>query len=273
MSQDLSELSEYERAKWVLDQCSQEFPPELIGKLPKSTCQDCSKKRCNSHIKQRCNVCGAYMTTAHMHVDFVGHAQMTARIGEIDPAWQWEPFALDDNGLPFIIYGEAQAVLWINLTIGGVTRPGVGLCDRSKGSLHKELIGDALRNAGMRFGLALKLWAKEDQLGFGEDEPDDPEPETAQAPTQQAAPATQAPQEAPAPQESPSEPQEAPEPMTSDRLMRGYLTLNGEDAKNAQATLTDAGFWPIAEIADESMIEAAELLAPIVIAARDKVEA
>ena len=42
-------------------------------------------------------------------------------------------------------------------TVCGVTRIGVG-----DGKSMKELIGDAIRNAAMRFGVALDLWSKEE---------------------------------------------------------------------------------------------------------------
>jgi len=87
-------------------------------------------------------------------LDFVGHAATTDRLLKVDPEWSWEPFALDDNGLPAI---DAEGNLWIKLTVCGVTRPGVG-----DGPNAKERIGDAIRNAAMRFGVALDLWARED---------------------------------------------------------------------------------------------------------------
>jgi hypothetical protein len=55
--------------------------------------------------------------------------------------------------------------MWIYLTICGVTRLGFGdPGDNSNGggSAVKEIIGDALRNAGMRFGVGLDLWHKGD---------------------------------------------------------------------------------------------------------------
>ena len=51
------------------------------------------------------------------------------------------------------------------------------------GSREKEVIGDALRNAAMRFGAALDLWHK-GQLHADEDEDEKPEPRRA-APTQE----------------------------------------------------------------------------------------
>lgn len=106
------------------------FPKESIGKLPK----------------------GGQM------LDYVGHAATTDRLLTVDPGWSWEPLALDDRGLPAI---DKDGNLWIKLTICGVTRLGVG-----DGKSAKERIGDAIRNAAMRFGVALDLWAKEDLVEF-----------------------------------------------------------------------------------------------------------
>ena len=108
------------------------FPPEQIGKLPKGG----------------------------MFLDFVGHGFLTARFLDADPAWTWEPLAFDENGLPRL---DDNGGLWIRLTIGGVTRIGYGDAGGKHGAnAIKEAIGDALRNAGMRFGAALDLWCKGD---------------------------------------------------------------------------------------------------------------
>ena len=51
--------------------------------------------------------------------------------------------------------------MWIRLTVCGVTRLGYGDAQgKSGGNAMKERIGDALRNAAMRFGAALDLWHK-----------------------------------------------------------------------------------------------------------------
>lgn len=58
--------------------------------------------------------------------------------------------------------------LWIRLTIAGVTRIGVG-----DGSSLKEIVGDAVRNAAMRFGVALDLWTKDElESGHAEVKPE-----------------------------------------------------------------------------------------------------
>jgi len=84
---------------------------------------------------------------------YVGHAAVTDRLLAVDPSWTWEPVALDERGLP----STDGRNLWIRLTVCGVTRLGVG-----DGASIKEAIGDAIRNAAMRFGVALDLWSKEE---------------------------------------------------------------------------------------------------------------
>jgi hypothetical protein len=108
------------------------FPKSAIGKMPK----------------------------AGLQLDYVGHAAVTQRLLEVDPTWTWQPAGVTDSGLPAF---DERGGLWITLTVCGVTRYGYGEpmgqdpYDKVKGA-----IGNAIRNAAMRFGVALDLWAKED---------------------------------------------------------------------------------------------------------------
>jgi len=93
-------------------------------------------------------------------LDFVGHAALTHRLLDADSEWNWEPLAMSEQGLPL---RDEEGGLWIRLTVCGVTRLGYGHAGGTKGGdAVKELIGDALRNAAMRFGAALDLWHKGD---------------------------------------------------------------------------------------------------------------
>ena len=143
------------------------FTAEEIGKLPRVTCGDCSdrRKECTKHSKSKCNVCGAYVSEKHIHIDYVGHADVTSRLLAADPEWNWEPKAEDEHGMPvFDMDGQGNPVgLWIKLTVGGVTRLGYGSVPSGQPDAVKVLIGDALRNGAMRFGVALDLWAKGDR--------------------------------------------------------------------------------------------------------------
>jgi hypothetical protein len=90
---------------------------------------------------------------------------------DTDPEWTWEPMGYTPEGLPAL---DRNGGLWIKLTVLGMTRPGYGCADgKSGGDAMKEIIGDALRNAAMRFGAALDLWHKGD---LHADDSDEPEP-------------------------------------------------------------------------------------------------
>jgi hypothetical protein len=95
-------------------------------------------------------------------LDFVGHADVTKMLIEIDPEWTWEPAAFSDDGLPAfrVENGMAHMAGW--LTLCGVRRLGIGSVMHNKPDLLKELVSDFLRNAAMRFGVCLSLWTKQE---------------------------------------------------------------------------------------------------------------
>ena len=100
----------------------------------------------------------SYLPKGGTKLAYVGHAALTHRLLDVDPLWTWEPLAFDAKGLPAI---DDTGGLWIRLTVCGVTRLGYGDAGQKKGGdAMKERIGDALRNAAMRFGAALDLWHK-----------------------------------------------------------------------------------------------------------------
>ena len=110
------------------------FPPERISQIPRKT-----------------------KSGSTVRLDYVGHADVTDRLLTADPAWTWEPLTADElAALP-------TGGLWIKLTVCGVTRYGFGDAQgKTGGDAIKEMIGDAIRNAAMRFGVALDLWSKSD---------------------------------------------------------------------------------------------------------------
>lgn len=146
------------------------FPKEQILKLPKPT------KRENQ--EGNCRECGGYHGLPAVHLDYVGHAEVTDRILRVDPLWNWEPVAWDERGLPlFVRDNTGRAIgLWIRLTIGGVTRLGYGSVAAGAFDAEKQLIGDAIRNSSMRYGVALDLWAKSDLYHDADDAPPPPPP-------------------------------------------------------------------------------------------------
>jgi hypothetical protein len=108
--------------------------PKIVGKLPKG---------------------GASL-------DFVGHADITKILIEVCPTWTWEPVEYDEAGLPkyTVVNGMAHMAGW--LQIHGVRRLAIGSVQDKKPDIYKELISDSLRNGAMRFGIALKLWSKQE---------------------------------------------------------------------------------------------------------------
>jgi len=149
-----------------------DFSSEAIGHKPATWCRQCAEavrarqgKSCKDHRVAWCPKCRTTITEAHTCLDFVGHADVRARLCEVDPEWSWAPFEFPGTG-SLVLSADGQPVgLWIMLTVGGVSKPGYGSVDKGKTEAVKELIGDALRNAGQSFGIAWKLWAKGERTG------------------------------------------------------------------------------------------------------------
>jgi hypothetical protein len=108
-------------------------------------------------------------------LDFVGHADITRILIEIDPYWSWEPCGWV-QGRPAIHVENGMATMWGWLTVHGKEMLGVGSVKADKGDYEKELIGDFLRNASMRFGIALSLWSKSQFASLVEDKPQPAKP-------------------------------------------------------------------------------------------------
>lgn len=131
-------------------------PAELVGKLEK---RYTDKKGVERFIE----------------LEYLGHAAVTDILLAHDPEWTWEPAAVDELDRPAVDRDKDgwPRGLWIRLTIHGHTRLGYGTCPAGKQDAIKELIGDALRNAAMRFGVGLSLWAKEEWQDFDVEAGDD----------------------------------------------------------------------------------------------------
>lgn len=96
-----------------------------------------------------------------INLAYVSHADITKILIEVDPLWSWHPAGWE-NGRPAINVENNTATMWGSLTLLGKSMLGVGSVRADKQDLDKELIGDFLRNAAMRFGIALSLWSKQD---------------------------------------------------------------------------------------------------------------
>jgi hypothetical protein len=164
-------MSDTTTKKTGLELLRDPFPPHQISKLPKGTK---AQNECPASEKVNCKVCGGWHHPRIIHLDYVGHAALTDRLLDCDPSWNWEPLAVGSDGYPAV---DKDGGMWIKLTVCGVTRIGYGDAQgKTGGNAVKERIGDALRNAAMRFGAALDLWHK------GELHKDEPEPQEPAAP-------------------------------------------------------------------------------------------
>lgn len=181
-----------QKDKW--EELRKPFPNDSVGLLPKVNCYGCTQatknarsafdKHCDKHKMTKCNDCGAYITEGHIHLDYVGHANVTDRLNTVvgPENWSLEPMAVDDRGNPVT---NNSGELWCWLTILGARK----MCVGDGANSSKELIGDALRNGAMRFGVALDLWTKEElESALGDpdlknDKPTEKVADTKQAPT------------------------------------------------------------------------------------------
>lgn len=161
------------------------FPAHQISKLPKPTKKQTEEVKADFRKGIRCQICGAWHHPDVVHLDYVGHAALTDRLLDADPAWSWEPLTIGADGCPVI---DRDGGLWIRLTVCGVTRLGYGDAQgKTGGDAMKERIGDALRNAAMRFGAALDLWHKGDlHLDDDDSANTQPKPESSKSVAQSA---------------------------------------------------------------------------------------
>lgn len=147
-------------AKTGLALLREPFKPHQISQMCRSTKKD--------NPKGKCSKCGGWHGLPSVQLSYVGHAALTDRLLDADPAWTWEPLTIGQDGLPTL---DKNGGMWIKLTVCGVTRFGYGDAqNRTGGDGVKEMIGDALRNAAMRFGAALDLWHK-GELHVEDEEP------------------------------------------------------------------------------------------------------
>ena len=170
-----------------LELLSKPFAANEIEKLPKQLSRDAKERyqcRQGTQASADGHYCGGFHARS-MHLDYIGHAGITDRLNQVDPLWTWEPLALTPHGTPLMSDGG----MWGKLTVLGVSRIGFGDASGKTGpNAIKEVIGDFIRNAAMRFGVATYLWSKSEsafEKKRGEEGAhDDPAP--AAAPTPQA---------------------------------------------------------------------------------------
>ncbi len=130
------------------------FPDEAVSTRAEISCDPCRMGGCMTHRREHCATCGETLTTAHVHLEYVGLAWIRERLNTVDPDWNWRPAARTPEGLPLLQDGS----LWIELAIGGKTMLGVGDALGLRGAnRRKGAVSNALRNAAQGFGVGLYL--------------------------------------------------------------------------------------------------------------------
>ena len=148
------------KANELWEKLRRPFDLDQIELLPKYTGRKGHDGKIPREAYKRCGECGGYHPFPCVHLNYVGHAQITDRLNEVDPEWNWEPCSFDQAGNPLVLNGG----MWIRLTVLGVTRYGYGDAQGKTGhDATKEIIGDAIRNAAMRFGVGSYLWSKSER--------------------------------------------------------------------------------------------------------------
>lgn len=156
------------------------FPQDQVELLPKPIKRDSPKGQCTRPDRNGIT-CGGYHGLPAIHLHYVGHAGVTMRLNSVDPTWDWEPLnrLVDPEMLKLAITSGnpemlrtylrscppqiVQGTLWIRLKVLGIWRIAFGDADGKSGaSAVKEIIGDAIRNGAMRFGVGTYLWSKSD---------------------------------------------------------------------------------------------------------------
>lgn len=260
----LADVPDELRPLVTLWQTWREPPPEVLAKLPKNIDKNATSRRCD--------VCNGYHKPASLHLDYMGHADVTEALLAADPLWNWEPMAVREDGSPRLVLNADHwpIGLWIRLTVLGVTRIGYGSCEGGKDDAVKELIGDAIRNAALRFGIAVTLWSKaEGGTYVAPPPPSDEERERADADAAHAAAEdTQDPPRSEPPAEDAPARTDEPGPASGDAtgtpaaedtdphaILRAEMAkLRGAGAKSFQAFRrrgglpTDVAEWPLDQV-------------------------
>ncbi len=162
---------------------SEPFEDKELELLAKYTGKKDSDNKVPKTAYKSCSECGGYHPFPCIHLTYVGHAGITDRLNSIGPEnWSWEPMALDSLGQPLMTNGG----MWIWMTVLGKKLPAYGdaggkaVDGKTAGNAIKEVIGDAIRNGAMRFGVGTYLWSKSEKA---KDMLEDDEPPAASKPS------------------------------------------------------------------------------------------
>lgn len=161
----MAEARDEERKMNVLwEKLREPFTEDEIELLPKyvGPMKDVNGKKVPANDRQRCDECGGFHAFPCVHLHYIGHAGITMRLNDVVGPMNWSltPFAIAQNGAPLLSDGGA----WFTLEILGIKKLCFGDAQGKTGpSAIKEIIGDAIRNGCMRFGIGTYLWSKSEK--------------------------------------------------------------------------------------------------------------
>lgn len=203
-----------ESAAKKLTSLQHDVPRDKIVYLPRKFCKDCVSlyKACPKHtILKRCANCKqTNVTSGHLDTPGISHLYIQAEFEAVDPGWTAIPVKFDENGLPATARtgNYVNTAMWV--TVCGVTRLGVGVVEAPLegaragrdpfSTLYKELVSDALKNAGLRFGIGANLRGLKPEFAREDNGSSNRAPQAAQRPA--AAPAAAHAETAPAPNQT-----------------------------------------------------------------------
>jgi hypothetical protein len=242
------------------------FSADHIEWLPKQLRkEDRDKGKCERPHAGVCaddHPCGGWHARS-IHLRYIGHAGVTDRLNEVDPGWHWEPMAFTEHGTPLFSDGG----MWIRLHVLDAQRIGFGDAAGKTGpNAVKEAIGDAIRNAAMRFGVGTYLWSKSDaaQVLAAGGEADDG---TAQAPAKQRAPRKTVAQEqvaqGPEPWAETPAPQQVPVTTPQLTIMHIKFGEHGMDRDGALTYCSDITGRPVQSTKELSKTEASRIISAL----------
>ncbi|NTW29592.1 MAG: hypothetical protein HGA39_09575, partial [Coriobacteriia bacterium] len=85
---------------------------ELLPRFTGQKVQENGKYVIPRDAYKRCEECGGYHAFPCVHLSYVGHAGVTMRLLEVDPLWNWEPVATNEDGTPKLTIIEGKPGLW-----------------------------------------------------------------------------------------------------------------------------------------------------------------
>lgn len=136
------------------------FDDDAVSIRPEVYCQSCAEGSCwHGHKVEVCAKCGALVSTEHVHVEYIPHEHVRARLDQVDPNWSCVPAAIDGNGMPLL----DQGCVWVRLTVAGKTVYGVGDGHGGKGNgRHRQTAFTfAFKHAAEQLGVGRYLRLRE----------------------------------------------------------------------------------------------------------------